>query len=708
MDWQQHLPIAGFGANLRYAVKRSPGEVSNSFDDWYEEREQALVSSIGPLSPSMPISQRTGHIHRRPKWTSDSTFVAFAFGYNMKRGFHAYSYAGREGRISTNEIADDAVYFKDTRSWEVLYARYEEHALSSSAKTSSVFSLDLRTGKETRVPESAHTYNPVRLQDGSTFAIRSEGQYNEIVEIGDNSGQRSVLSFEKSDFVSMEPRPGSDSLAVILNVKGEQAVFLADTSKETWSLTPWIGFRGSTIFDGSWDDSGRYFSFTSDRTGILNVYVLDAWSERISRVTNALYAAMEGHVSPDGSNVVYVEYQDERFDMMVTSLVGPPVEAVNRDDANYTWTTDWSASLSEASEFEGDPSADAGLQDERYNPWTRVKPRMLYPTAYLDTARNIDADARLGFGIGVGLQGTDPLQKLAYHAEGILQKNRLWGEVGIQSGQIAVRPSVTLSRRPETVNAIIRGTNTQQRLVRDRTSLDFSAFLPYTINKNVSRTSVVTALSLSRRSTRFLDDDLEVIQDWSRQTSLLPSAFLGRRVTRNPRDLIPTSGQTLRWFGDFELSNSTGENRWAWALLGNVYLPLLQRFNTGIKLDVGVLQQNDPSVFALTFFKPVGWDHAFLNDDTFVRYGARVIQPILFPDKGWVNLPVYLKTVYLFGFAHHLPRDSELGGNISSVGGGLGVKLRLLHHFDFDLNFTSAYRIQTKEWETIWDLFEEQ
>jgi len=110
----------------------------------------------------------------------------------------------------------------------------------------------------------------------------------------------------------------------------------------------------------------------------------------------------------------------------------------------------------------------------------------------------------------------------------------------------------------------------------------------------------------------------------------------------------------------------------------------------------------------LTFFKPVGWDHAFLNDDTFVRYGARVIQPILFPDKGWVNLPVYLKTVYLFGFAHHLPRDSELGGNISSVGGGMGVKLRLLHHFDFDLNFTSAYRIQTKEWETIWDLFEEQ
>ncbi len=696
-NWQQNLPILGFGASLRYATRESPRTVRRRFDEWYQLRESALEASIGDRSTSRLVSGRKGEISRKPQWISDSTWVVFSLGYNLARGFRKVSTNGRATRISRNEITDDAFFQIENDLSGVLYSRYEEHPYTRAVKTSHSYAFDLSTGSEHRIVGSDHSYNPVRLNDGTILALQSAGQFNRIVEIGKNTGRTEKLAYARSNFVGLAPRPGSDSLAVIVNVEGHQAVFLVDSSADDWKMNPWIGFPNSSIYDVSWSASGRYFSFTSDRTGILNVYVLDAHTEQISQVTNVLYTAMEGQVSPRGDQIVYVEYVDQRFDLKVAPFPGPFHVSVNRDEANYTWTTDWEDILNR--------SSDESLvsQDDTYHAWRRLTPRMIYPTAYLDKGRDSKLDARLGFGLGVGLQGTDPLQRIAYHAEAILQKNRIWGEVGIQTGLFAFRPSLRLERRPTTV---IDG-NTGQRFIRDRTSLEASILLPLTIEQNVDRTSFISSIALSRRSERFLDDDLNVIRETSRQLTLLPAFFFGRRVLRNPRDIIPSSGQTLSWFGDFELTNDLGKTRQGWVLFGNVYLPLLQRFNTGIRLNAGLLRQNNASIFGLDFFKPIGWSNSFLNDDTFLRYGLRVVQPVVYPDNGWVTIPAFFRAIYLFGIAEHLHRASDTSDNISSVGAGLGVKFRLFHYFDFDFSLTYAYRVDDKAWEFISDIQEE-
>ncbi len=706
-NWQQNLPILGFGASLRYATRESPRTVRRRFDEWYQLRESALEASIGDRSTSRLLTGREGEISRKPQWISDSTWVVFSLGYNMARGFRKVSTNGKTNRISRNEITDDAFYHVERHRSSILYSRYEEHPYTRAVKTSHSYSLDISSGMGHRILGSAHTYNPVRLNDGTVIALQSAGQFNRIVGIGASTIRDGKLAYARSNFVSLAPRPGSDSLAVIVNVEGHQAAFLIDSSADDWKMNPWIGFPNSTIYDGSWNASGRYFSFTSDRTGILNVYVLDAHTEQISQVTNVLYTAMEGQVSPRGDQIVFIEYQDQRFDLKMAPFPGPFHVSVNRDEANYTWTTNWEDKLNRSSEdslrSQDLVSQDLGNQDIAYHAWRRLSPRMIYPTAYLDKGRDSKLDARLGFGLGVALQGTDPLQRIAYHVEGILQKSRIWGEIGIQMGLFAFRPSLRLERRPTTV---IDG-NTGQRFIRDRTSLEASILLPLTIEQNVDRTSFISSIALSRRSERFLDDDLNVIQETSRQLTLLPAFFFGRRVLSNPRDIIPSSGQTLSWFGDFELTNDLGKTRQGWVLFGNVYLPLLQRFNTGIRLNAGLLRQNNASIFGLDFFKPIGWSNSFLNDDTFLRYGLRVVQPVVYPDNGWVSIPAFLRTIYVFGIAEYLHRANNTSDNISSVGAGFGVKFRLFHYFNFDFSMTYAYRVDDKTWEFLSDIREE-
>lgn len=699
LRWQQHLPISGYGTNLRLALDRSPKRLESEFRRWFNAREDSTRAAIGALSSSTTLASQRGRSYRRPYWMHDGSVVTYTSGYNLPRGFHRVRSDGSMIRATRNEITDDAVLYLVPGTGHVLYSRYTEHRFAPVSKTSWSYRVNLETGEEQRLEGSEHTYNPVLMPNGQLLALRSSGQYNRIVDITYGK-QETRLEHPRLEIVSMAPRPGSDSLAVIVKTGTHQATFLVDTAAATWTLTPWIGFEGSTIYDGSWDRSGRYFAFTSDHTGVLNVYVMDAHTERLVQATNALYGAMEGHVSPDGKQLVFVEYAEEQFDLKTMDLDSSWVQPVNRDWASATWSMTWAEDLDQEEAFE---ELDRYFEDPRpYRAWRHLSPRMIYPTLYLDDERQRTNDARLGLGVGVAMQGTDPMQRLAWYSEGIIQKNMLWGELGFQSARFPFRPAVKLERRPTTVDAVTEGQPDTRRIIRDRVSWSVAAYLPYTIEQNVYRTSVTSSLALSYRSDRYLDDNLEALLAHRGRLAMQPSVFIGRRLVRNPRDIWPTSGQFISWFADLELNREVGAKRRGSVTLLNAYVPALTRSNTSIRLDAGHLYQNAAGVFGLTFFKPVGWSDAPVLDRHYARVGIRVRQPILFPDNGWLTVPVFLRAMYVRSGFETLIRLEDREDHFTSVSLGMGVKIRLWHFLDLDLAWDVAYRIEAREWDTEW------
>jgi hypothetical protein len=60
---------------------------------------------------------------------------------------------------------------------------------------------------------------------------------------------------------------------------------------------------------------GRFVVFTSDRTGIPNVYAYELSTRRLSQVTNVINGAYMPELSSDGRTLVYVGYTSEGFDL---------------------------------------------------------------------------------------------------------------------------------------------------------------------------------------------------------------------------------------------------------------------------------------------------------------------------------------------------------------------------------------------------------
>jgi hypothetical protein len=70
----------------------------------------------------------------------------------------------------------------------------------------------------------------------------------------------------------------------------------------------------------SWSPDGRFLFFSSDRTGVANVYAFDFSTRELHQVTNVLTGAYMPEVAPDGRTLLYVGYTSEGFDVFSLEL----------------------------------------------------------------------------------------------------------------------------------------------------------------------------------------------------------------------------------------------------------------------------------------------------------------------------------------------------------------------------------------------------
>lgn len=120
---------------------------------------------------------------------------------------------------------------------------------------------------------------------------------------------------EESEHQYETPRYSPDGQKIVVGVRQP------DGYKEIWILDS----RGNkleelmhdrAIDNGAvWSADGRSIYFSSDRSGIFNLYVYDLASKQISQVSNVLGGAFTPTIAPDGGTIVFANYTSRGFDI---------------------------------------------------------------------------------------------------------------------------------------------------------------------------------------------------------------------------------------------------------------------------------------------------------------------------------------------------------------------------------------------------------
>ena len=319
---------------------------------------------------------------------------------------------------------------------------------------------------------------------------------------------------------------------------------------------------------------------------------------------------------------------------------------------------------------------------------------MIYPVTRTadETGAVSDFDLTDGslVGLGVGLQGTDVLQRWSYGAEGWFQDGLPWGEASIAYAGFPVRPQINAFHRP---TASFENARIQE------TGVGVGLAAPVTFASNVYSSLGRFALFGEWRETR-AEAPSYAREPADSACHAQTDRLVAYRLQQNPRDLIPNSGFVVSTRGTFDLWTDargveTGAEQGALGIAtcisrgSRAGIPASSSARVWCRSGVGRSSGSAPSCRA----GPTG---RRLPTGTFVRWKADVVQPLWFVDDGSVLLPVYLKALYGYGFASTLSRaENAFAQRVprqSAVGGGLGIRLRLFSLLDLDLRFGAAYR----------------
>ena len=316
-------PFFGFGAALWYGTKTPPWQIGKAFQEAMLAEEQARLQSMGSLTTPEFLAQGLGLEGRRPRWLDNQTLLFYQSGYNVRPGFYKLDIHTRQQTpVAYHRVTEDYYYSLNADRTIAWFARYKPALTNDIQAQSDLYTLDIASGHVQKTTHKARVYAPTVVDSSETWALRNKGQFNQWVSVLDDGHIRVLTPFEQATFKEIVPSPNGKTVAVLLNIKGRQGMFRIDKwlADRPVQFTPWVLFKGASVYDPSWSSDGRYMVFAADPGGIANIFSLDTQTNQVFQLTNVPFGALEPSLSPDGQTLAYVHYEHEEYRIAENSV----------------------------------------------------------------------------------------------------------------------------------------------------------------------------------------------------------------------------------------------------------------------------------------------------------------------------------------------------------------------------------------------------
>jgi len=268
----------------------------------------------------------------------------------------------RTAGVSAPRFAPNGdLVFQSTAFWKNVYARFDLFRLPRGER-----SVNGSERARRRLTHGLRAMEPDVSPSGRriVFTVRGVGtSYLEIADIdheGEIVGRRDLVSSAEFD-QAYTPRfsPNGKYVAYSVWTKGghRDIRVVEVASGHHLNIT-----RDRAIdMQPAWSRDGRTIFFSSDRTGIFNIYAFDVEKRHLRQVTNVRIGAIAPAVSLDGKRLAYTGYTTIGYDLFLMEL----------DPKRYL------PALPPNSDRPDPPSEPAPVKMERkaYNPLYTLRPR---------------------------------------------------------------------------------------------------------------------------------------------------------------------------------------------------------------------------------------------------------------------------------------------------------------------------------------------
>ncbi|HET8761635.1 MAG TPA: BamA/TamA family outer membrane protein, partial [Nitrospiria bacterium] len=202
----------------------------------------------------------------------------------------------------------------------------QDETWNNYATYSDLYSVDTRDGHVRRHTRGARAGDPDFSPDGAqlVFVGRELGK-SRLARLDLASGAIHALTDWRDDVQYATPRwsPDSSHIAAVVWSKGRQDIALLDVATRELAF---VTHDRALDLTPNWSRDGRTLYFTSDRTGVYNVFAYSLADGSLTQATNVVGGAFAPAPTADG-RLAFSNYTARGFDLHLTTPMAIPVSA---------------------------------------------------------------------------------------------------------------------------------------------------------------------------------------------------------------------------------------------------------------------------------------------------------------------------------------------------------------------------------------------
>jgi WD40 repeat protein len=312
--------VAPIRTNLREGEPVKFDSTGNVIDPGAMLKPESMISRDEPVGPHgagpgtfCRFDDMTGFANLFPAYSPDGTKFAYVstkggdyfslsslYVHDLATGKDALIRPGVRTSAGWSPDGTSIYYAKNTRDHPHLYLQFD------------IYRYDFRTEKETRITHGRRALQPSVSPDGKSLAyvVNADGTTNIALADADGAGEHLLTRYSEGEQV-YNPKwsPSGDRIIFDYSLKDGRSI--AEIRPDGSGLR-FIITGNDDARTGVFSSDGSRIVFSSDRTGIFNLYSYDVGSGAVAQVTNVLGGAFCPSVNASG-DIVYSSYTSKGY-----------------------------------------------------------------------------------------------------------------------------------------------------------------------------------------------------------------------------------------------------------------------------------------------------------------------------------------------------------------------------------------------------------
>jgi len=300
------------------AVKKALGidgkEVYNQWKDFLKKDYDIRLQHVKKNKIEGDIIEKKGFANYNPQFSPDGKKIAYLsnqdFDYGTT-GLFIYDLVKKKSENVTAPVTTN--YSWSPNGKKILFAKRNSPQTIHHSTIFDLYEYDLKSKEEKRLTTNLRAYSPSYSPDGKLicFVANKDGTLN--LKIADSDGNKidPLTDFNDGEQI-YNPKFSPDGTKIIFDFSYEDSRKLSEIDIETGKMDFILDEKNTDYRNPVYSKDGKKIYFSSNETGIFNIYSLDTDTKYIKQITNVIGGAFMPSIDSLG-NLAYSMYTSEGY-----------------------------------------------------------------------------------------------------------------------------------------------------------------------------------------------------------------------------------------------------------------------------------------------------------------------------------------------------------------------------------------------------------